>query len=73
MQASPAAAAISGNYFELLALLEREMEVDGPLSAAGEDGPQFNSFQESLEQLLVVPETLELNYHCRLYRTPMAV
>ncbi|MCC8938376.1 hypothetical protein H8A97_25230 [Bradyrhizobium sp. Arg62] len=58
LQAAPAAAAISDDGLELrtrLALLEQEMEVDGPTQISWEGDPQLNSFQESLEQLLVAP------------------
>ncbi|MCC8955327.1 hypothetical protein H8B02_18340 [Bradyrhizobium sp. Pear77] len=60
LQAAPAAAAISDDGLELrtqLALLEQEMEVDGPTQISWESDPQLNSFQESLERLLVVPGT----------------
>ncbi|WP_456854898.1 hypothetical protein [Bradyrhizobium sp. USDA 4501] len=63
LRAAPAAAAMRDEGLELrthLALLEQEMEVDGPTEIS-EGDPQLNSFQESLEQLLVVPSTpLEL-------------
>ncbi|MGX9432689.1 Ulp1 family isopeptidase [Bradyrhizobium sp. LeoA1S1] len=59
LQATPAAAAMRDDGLELrthLALLEQEMEVDGP-TEIWEGDSQLNSFQESLEQLLVVPST----------------